>query len=119
VAEVVKPRRRRRLTAEQRATNAGHLAAWREKSLAQSRISNSEPPLSPPVGPKATPAQLTQVSPLKAASSRQEVEPQACPEAVHLEEHTCDRATRRANSTIRSRRVQVSGLRDGTAARAD
>jgi hypothetical protein len=43
VAEVAKPRRRRRLTPEQRAAGAGRLAAWREKALAQSRISTLEP----------------------------------------------------------------------------
>jgi hypothetical protein len=42
VAEVVKPRVKRRLTPEQRAAGAGHLAAWREKALAQSGISTLE-----------------------------------------------------------------------------
>jgi hypothetical protein len=38
VAKLVKPRLKRRLTPEQRAAGAGHLAAWREKALAQSGI---------------------------------------------------------------------------------
>ncbi len=52
VAELVKPRRRRRLTQEQRAANVGRLAAWRENALAQSRISTLESTISAADGPQ-------------------------------------------------------------------
>ncbi len=61
VAELVKPRRRRRLTQEQRAANAGRLAAWRENALAQSGISTLEPPVLAQDGQKATSARLTPI----------------------------------------------------------
>jgi hypothetical protein len=61
VARVVKPRRRRRLTPEQRAAGAGRLASWREKALAQSGISGLEPPISARDGQKATSARPTPI----------------------------------------------------------
>jgi hypothetical protein len=53
VAELVRPRRKRRQTPEQRAAGAANLAAWRQNALAQNGISTLEPLFSAPGGQKA------------------------------------------------------------------